>query len=409
MSRPQRPLLRAPTETEQALKKQWLHTLETDRARLFVTQPFTAALALQMPIVPVLDSHLPTAATDGRRLYFQLRFIEQLTPATRLFVLAHEVWHAVAGHLRRRQDRDPELWNLAVDHEVNVLLRQDQFELPRDAVLFPRRVGDSAEAVYAWLQGQADLKRDLCQFDLHSPGSGDLSPDQADTGIRDPDYSPQPADDALIQQWRQTAVGIANTLMGQGQLPLGLQQWLGALVRPEVPWQQLLRQFLQRCYGGQRRWLPPAQRYISRGLYLPSLRTERLRVTVAIDTSGSTLTYLTVFMSNLCALLRDFDEVALCLIECDAKIHGVRYMTQFDAQALARSDLRGGGGTDLRPPFEHVASAPPDCLVYLSDGVGPAPAQAPPYPVLWVLVGQNAKAPAPWGSVAYLRTPLETR
>ena len=405
MSRPFPPRPRAPTEAEQALKQQWLRTLEVDRARLFVTQPFTAALALQMPIVPVLDSRLPTAATDGRQLFFQLRFIEQLTPATRLFVLAHEVWHAVAGHLRRRQDRDPELWNVAVDHEVNALLRHDQVELPCDAVFFPRRAGDSAEAVYAWLQGQADLQLNLCQFDLHSPGPADPRLDQAHDAICDPDYSPQAADDALIQQWRQTAVNIANTLMGQGQLPLGLQQWLGRLVQPEVPWQQLLRQFLQRCYGGQRRWLPPARRHISRGLYLPSLRTERLRVTMAIDTSGSTDAYLAVFMSNLFALLRDFDEVELCLIECDTKIHRVRHLTQFDAQTLACGDLRGGGGTDLCPPFAHVASAPPDCMVYLSDGLGPTPTQAPPYPVIWVLVGQNAKAPAPWGSVARLRTP----
>ena len=59
----------------------------------------------------------------------------------------------------------------------------------------------------------------------------------------------------------------------------------------------------------------------------------------------------------------------------------------------------GHGGTDFRPSFVYVAEHPeiePSCLIYITDGYGPAPRDPPPYPVLWILTRDGEK-PAPWG------------
>ena len=58
-----------------------------------------------------------------------------------------------------------------------------------------------------------------------------------------------------------------------------------------------------------------------------------------------------------------------------------------------REDIRevhGRGGTDLRPPFEpaFLRQHNPDVLVYFTDGNGPAPDQAPPLPVICLLIQQ---------------------
>ncbi|MBE0507045.1 MAG: M48 family metalloprotease [Marinospirillum sp.] len=93
---------RLPNESEQSLKQQALQTWVADRARLLLQHPFTASLALHLELVPVVDSRVMTAATDGRRVFFNPLLLQTLTADQRLFVLAHEVWHCAARHFDRQ-------------------------------------------------------------------------------------------------------------------------------------------------------------------------------------------------------------------------------------------------------------------------------------------------------------------
>ena len=408
---------RQPNEEEQALKRHWRGILETDRARLLLTHPFTATLALQLEIVPVLDFRLPTASTDGRSLFFQVRFMESLSPQGRIFVMAHEVWHNVAGHLTRHLGRDAKLWNLAVDHEVNALLARDGFELIRGAVYFRQWEGKSAEAVYSHLQSatRAVIATAGDQFDIHCPGQGTDKDRRADKpghgseaddagpvdAISDPDYAPRAADASVRQEWRERFIATADAMRAHGDLSESFQKYIGLLLTSKLPWRSLMRQFVQRAYGGSRTWLPPARRHLYRGIYLPGMRAERLRITVAIDTSGSTDADLPAFMTELVSLLRQFDRIELKLIECDCVVKRSRQFNSADSVDLLHEGFLGGGGTDLRPPFELDVEDAPDCFIYFTDGFGPAPERPPSYPVLWVLT-QHGRSPCSWGLVAKL-------
>lgn len=401
------------TEQEQALKKTWLQRLEADRARLLLTQPFTAMVSLNLEMVPILDSRIKTAGTDGRTIYFQVRFIEQLSDSARIFVLAHEVWHVVCGHIKRKLNREIYLWNIAVDHEVNALLQSDGLVIPSDAIYFARHNGKSAEAVYEWLiAGQGSLlAKGKVQFDEHDidgafaqrlegGSSGDDSSNQET--IIDPDFAPKPMDEELQRIWKERLLSVANSLKSQGKLPLILETFVQNLVAPQIPWQALMRQFTQRVYGGSRSWLPPARRHIYRGLYLPRMRDEALRVAVAIDTSGSTDIDLPVFLSELKSLLKEFQRVEVTLIECDAAISRVRVFTEDTVDQLDNASFKGGGGTDLRPPFSYLCKEPLGCLIYFTDGFGPAPKKPPAFPVLWVLT-PHGKSPCDWGQLVFLQ------
>ena len=48
------------------------------------------------------------------------------------------------------------------------------------------------------------------------------------------------------------------------------------------------------------------------------------------------------------------------------------------------------------------AATRPDLLIYLTDGCGTAPDEAPSYPVMWVLTA-NGNAPAAWGKHLFLK------
>ena len=51
----------------------------------------------------------------------------------------------------------------------------------------------------------------------------------------------------------------------------------------------------------------------------------------------------------------------------------------------AEDGQQGGGGTDFRPIFNLLESHEPDVLIYLTDGYGDFPAQAPKVSTLWVV------------------------
>ena len=433
----------SPTADDQAAKARALRVWTADRARFLLEHPLVATLALHLKIVPVVDARLPTAATDGRSLFVNPYFLSTLTPDERVFLLAHEVWHEALLHGRRRALRDPRLWNLAADHEVNHLLREDGLKMPADGILYAEHAGASAEHVYAVLeagtafpQRRGQQRRPGSDIHLGSPDgadpfegtgrglgngdgegdddSGDDSGDSQDgdgaegqaadetfarfgpiAGKVDPDFRTAP-DPTAADDWASRVVALSGQLAGR--LPAGLTRAIDQVLRPKVPWPVLLRDFVSRSAGGRLSWLPPSRRHVHRGLYLPSRRNDTLRIAVAIDTSGSTTMEMPRFVAELGAILRAFGRYEVRLVQCDADIG---FDERFDdSRPLSLSSLRmvGGGGTDFRPVFRRLAGDPPQALVFLTDGYGPAPAEPPAYPVLWLLTSDGTN-PAPWGRV----------
>lgn len=399
--------IRGPNANEQSEKAHWLKILEGDRARMLFKQPFTANLSFQLILKPVIDSRLPTAATDGRTVFFNINFLSCLSESDRLFVFAHEIWHAVAGHFVRRYEREPELWNLATDHEVNSILAKDGFEMPTDAVYFIEYEGHSAEQVYnALINSSIYGSSHLFQFDEHNPDSLLFTNAGSDsTVVVDSDFSPEAGDANLAREWTERMVQAHQQMKTQGTLPKGLTNLINQFVTATVPWNQVLRNFVRKSYGGgQRHWRKCSRRHLHRGLWFPGLRAEVLKILVAVDTSGSTQAAWGKFMGEVISLLGEFDKCEITLVECDEKISRIRHLTNWDdLSGLQKLGIQGGGGTDLRPPFAVANQDRPDCLIYLTDGYGSAPVDSPEYPVLWVLTADGT-TPASWGHVVTFET-----
>ena len=430
------------TEKELAkLKKQTLAVMCQDRQKLLVRFPFTGGFLMRMEFVPVRDCRLRTAATDGERIFMDIAFCTTLSNDERLFVMAHEVWHCVLMHMLRCQTRDPSAFNVATDMEVNRMLKKEGLKPPSDC-LMPKPEWDdlSAEEMYERVrkrpktpqisQGKkgADVQAgdgigSNKQFDKHIyPNQSDEAPSSASSAISagdntptitdqwgevgfDKDYTPLITKE-LADKIRERIVAVAQqNERTRGTLPAHLVNIVRAALRPQIRWQEVLAQFVTSCYGGSRRWLPPNRRHISQGLYLQSSRKERLQAAVAIDTSGSTTADLPQFFSELTSLLNTFGDYELTVMQCDCEIQNVEKFDAYNPFHSPDWKAYGHGGTDFRPPFVYVAEHPeiePSCLIYITDGCGPAPENPPPYPVLWILTGDGEK-PAPWGLDLRLR------
>ena len=110
-----------PSEEDEGAKLVALEDWTNDRMKLLGWRPFIGTLAMNLELIPVVDHRCVTASTDGKRIFFNPYFLNDLTKEERMTILAHEIWHCGLSHFSREHGRieDHEMWNHAIDHEVN--------------------------------------------------------------------------------------------------------------------------------------------------------------------------------------------------------------------------------------------------------------------------------------------------
>ncbi len=339
--------------------------------QLRMRSPFFATLVLFARIISS-PSHR-TAATDGRDIFINPRFWQSLTPTERLGLLAHEVLHAALLHIPRRGNRDPLLWNMAADIVVNgIILAEDGFALPKGHVREQRLEHLSVEEIYHKLKEQPYLQK-MLHFvfaDLLEPADEVLSPDK---------YA------ELAQHWAQ-ALQEGKTLLdilGHGALPAGLQREMTHLSPSQLDWRAYLWRFLVQTptdFQGFDR------RFIGQGLYLDALNGEKVRIFIAVDTSGSIGTKeITQFLGEVEAILGAYPHLEATLYYADVDCYGPYQLSV----GTELPQPKGGGGTTFQPFFHTVEATLDDTnngvYVYLTDGYGTFPTNPPSLPVLWVL------------------------
>ena len=356
-----------------AVRRQWEH----DRAELLLHMPFLGLLALRLELVVGHRPDIPTAATNGRRIYGNVDFLAGLDAAERRFVIAHEVWHCAALHPLRRGERSAHRWNIAVDHETNAVLRTAGLSVPRDAVYFHRFRGFSAETVYEALENEPDRGRfaDIHEVQLDTAAATEIG---VGTGV------------GAGAEWRQWAGHLRAALrqanLRPGDLPGRMARDVERLLQPPlIPWQQTLRRFVGRQRGGTRSWTRPDRRHLARGSWLPGRPRDQLHLAVAVDTSRSTRRLLRHFMTELQGLLPACANAATVRVLTFDTVIQQDVSTAVSQVDAVLTEVRGGGGTDFRTVFEHLAQQPPDALILLTDGRGPRGTRRPTFPVLWVL------------------------
>ncbi len=80
---------------------------------------------LMYPVEHVCTMNIPTAATDGKRYYWNPKFVLKQSRIGLRLICGHEAWHAIYMHPQRRGSRLPKLWNIAVDFIVNGTVMDD--------------------------------------------------------------------------------------------------------------------------------------------------------------------------------------------------------------------------------------------------------------------------------------------
>ena len=137
-------------EVTKELREETLDKIIVARVGLLLRHPFLGNMATRLILKEATD-WCPTAATDGKHLFYSVPFFAKISNKEVEFVIAHEILHCVYDHMTRREDRDPQIHNIAADYIVNnTLVRDGIGEKPRDIPIFQdfKYDGWTSEAVY---------------------------------------------------------------------------------------------------------------------------------------------------------------------------------------------------------------------------------------------------------------------
>jgi predicted metal-dependent peptidase len=378
------------------------------------------------------DQMKAVAGTDDKVLYINPTKFFELTLKQRLFVICHEIWHAMLNHcgifhMYRKKGKIiypdgkvlkyvEEVMQCAADCIINAGLMYCRVgEMPKGCYYKPHLVPhtmallDAYRVIYKHTNGGATLPKSQ----PGQGGEGDESTKDSDgQGAFDQHLTPgqgrgKTANEAISErnkvEWNAAVTAARHTMKAMGMGSAGLDRMFGKVTEPEYDWISVLRTCFNRVVGaGRQTWEYLDPEFVIRGIGAPGrVNYGAGFVAIADDSSGSIDdSMLSTFMGHAGIIIDDVKPRELLIAQCDDMIHEWRYV-QSGAE-LPRKVL-GGGGTSFVPVFERIEKEQlqPDVLIYFTDMYGLFPANPPPYPVIWASITESIKT-APFGEVIYI-------
>lgn len=208
----------------------------------------------------------------------------------------------------------------------------------------------------------------------------------------------------------QQAVQAAKS---RGDMPGYLQEMVTDILTPKLDARAILERFLQ-IDATEESWMRLQQSLRARGFKAPGMRSEAVKIKIAVDTSASvTEAELAQFSGEINEILDTFDDVEVMLVQVDTRVTDVSLFRKDDLPL--EIPYKGRGGTYFEPAFD-IDHTPvevengwgmmsdefdPHAMVYLTDGEATIDLDyEPDYPVLWITTNDTD---FPFGEVIELK------
>ena len=359
------------------------------KTALILEHPFIGSVALNMPMS--IDNSVPTAATNGKRVLFNEEFCNGLSDEELKFLVAHECMHPMLEHNFRRGERDAYKWNQAADYVINKLLTDEGIgKMPEQGLL--------DDTIYKNGGGTSDGIFNLLP-DTPDDGQGNGGQGQPLDSCEDGQGSPAEVSQQQAE-WKVKVAQAAQSAKMMGKMSAGLERLVDEILKPKVDWRDVLQRFVVKCRSDQRSWARPNRRFLSQGLYLPSVSGESLgEIAFAVDCSGSIgQDEINQFASEITTVWQDQRPTKVHVIYFDSEVSHYDEFGQDDEPVVKP---HGGGGTAFSPVFRYMADKgiEPVACIFLTDLCCDDFGDAPDYPVLWVSTHDDK---APFGEVVMM-------
>lgn len=295
------------------------------------------------------------------------------------------------------------------DYAINPILVRAGLTLPAGALIDPRFDGKGAEAIYPMLdrpRSNAQGGQDGAEgagtsrgqpMPRPGDGSGRQVPSFGGTGAVIDAPVRDEADRATQEaEWH---IALAQAAAAAGGVDGQLRSMIDAELAPRLDWRALLRRYVQQVARDDYTWAAPNRRFVADGLYLPSLRSEKLGPALfVVDASGSMSDEaLAIALAEVRAITED------CGIErLDVAVHDTRVTSthSFEPGDEVKVDVLGRGGTRFAPVVDHIDARDerPSVVVWFTDLEASdwSATREPDAPVLWLQYGGAEYVP-PFG------------
>lgn len=389
--------------------------IKIDRARWwgFNKLPWYAALAANLSDVIDWSPFNSTAMTDGRRIYWNPLFVQNLSDKEVRFVLLHETLHCAHMHFWRlpRNRRG----NMAGDYVINAILRKiDGMQMPAKGLYDPQYENLAEEDVYLKLpkdpdngeggeesgEGEGDIDFGGCggfkepAKDEHGTGKegkdSESGPNGAENGSGDD--SPPVPNETLKERWERALVQaeISAKVLKQGDLPGHFERVLRRIKAADLDWRQETAEFIRMTIGVRNDWTRSSKRHATQPVIYPRKRHDGLGTVIFVrDTSGSiTDDESSEQAQHIDACISEHNCEGIVL-DNDTHIRKEYRISPADPAPLTAV---GGGGTDFRYIPLYVRKLMEDGesvsgVIIFSDGAGTEFTNDdwPDVPLLWVI------------------------
>ena len=388
-----------------------------------IEEPTPSVPPLQNQITIVMPD-LPTMAVDAKgNIFINEDFALELPFNESFGVICHEIMHVVQFHLQRKEAfRDMQVWNYATDYVINwQLMNTLNIKLPEaglhaepktglikiDGLTKPVSILDqqgsirTAEEVYSMLI-DAGMQEAQSQGSEGAPSDGDGEGESSDgegapsdspgmpKGFDDHIYGNELKDLAEKQgkkpashtrdTWEQIktdARQVDPTAGSQG----GGKYDLDRATKADTDWRAVLRDLVSDMYQTKSSYAK-----LRRGSYaLRSPLKGRYKtkpkigeIVAAIDTSGSTMNWQSLFLAEIHNLSNTFGVPIRTLmwdtnVGKDITLSGKWWQDNQTKERVSSKDVievTGGGGTDISCVKDYIEQIgmKPKIIIYFTDG-----------------------------------------
>lgn len=337
---------------------------------------------------------LPTAATNGRDVMYNPKFVDTLNDKELNFVVLHEALHKAYQHMhlwKKLWKENPMLANMAADYVVNYSIyeaddRNEITMMPSSALFDKKYAGMTTKQVF-----------DLLKKDAESNGGG--GKDGHDT--HDWEGSESMSDEEVKETAKQIDQALRQGEIIRGKMQGNKNRSINEILEPKVNWREQLREFVNATCKNKDRtsWKRPHKRFIGHDIYMPSMIGEAIgQVVIGIDTSGSIGDKeLSEFLTEVVAICDDVSPSSIELLYWDTHVAGHETYNQGDYKALVQSTKpAGGGGTHVGCVNQYIKDKriQPEAIIILTDGyVEDDFGGNWEYPTLWAITSKHITSP----------------
>lgn len=349
------------------------------RTKLFMKDAFLGSVGCQIEWYE--DKSISTAATNGTKLYYNKEWMEELTPDEQLGVIAHECMHVVLMHTIRAKEIPNchrETFNIAADMCVNRELTANNFQLPEGVINCPRQYRDmTTEEIYKDLL-KGNHGGGTSGYLANSPMSNDIQPTQGEQKAK----VQNTINKSMIMHGRKynlNGTAFARELLKN----------LDEINRPTLPWDRLLRKYVNDFIKDDWSWARPNRRVSA--VYLPSLSAESGvlgDINVYIDNSGS------VDDRTIANFLKEIKNIHTCMSPKNTQISffSTEITNSYNIKetwSISTMDPDSTCGTDIRPVVEDINMKKPVVSIVFTDGKFCDRSDEIKHPVIWIIFNND--------------------